>query len=90
MVKIKINQKKAQATLEFVFAFIVVMLIFYSCVKALQWAGIIFVRPIVSNESVKQNPPADNAEWWEFKDQMTRPSEEIPQLNLIFQESLMQ
>jgi len=33
---------KAQATLEFIFAFIVLLLIFYGAVRAMQWAGVVF------------------------------------------------
>jgi hypothetical protein len=43
--KLRLNHA-AQATLEFAFAFIVVVLILYSCVKALQWLGLVLGTPV--------------------------------------------
>jgi uncharacterized protein (UPF0333 family) len=38
--------RAAQATLEFVFAFIVLVVIFYGCVKTLQWLGVVLISPV--------------------------------------------
>ena len=37
---------KAQATIEFVFAFIVLIVMFYGAVKALQWLGLALASPV--------------------------------------------
>lgn len=42
----KIFPKKAQAAIEFTFAFIVVVVMFYACVKALQWIGVAMIGPV--------------------------------------------
>jgi|GEM_PF-648953 len=39
-------RKKAQATLEFTFAFIVAVLLVYAGVKALQWIGVVMIGPV--------------------------------------------
>jgi len=41
-----ILRRKAQATIEFVFAFIVLVVMVYGAVKAMQWLGVALVSPI--------------------------------------------
>ena len=41
-----VPRKRAQATLEFAFAFIVLVVIVYGCVKALQWIGVAMIGPV--------------------------------------------
>ncbi len=58
----------AQVTLEFIFCFLMVLLIFYSCVKAMQWFGKATIAPHAQHRSMHQsqtnaflqiNQPAD-------------------------------
>ena len=44
----------AQVTLEFTFCFLIVLLIFYSCVKALQWYGKAIIAPHVQQFSIHE------------------------------------
>ena len=76
---------KAQATLEFVFCFIVVLLIFYSCVKAMQWVGIALVRPSIEHKMITENPPDDDVWAGYLSNPLKLPKDELPDLDLVFQ-----
>jgi len=57
--KIKFS-KQAQATLEFTFCFIAVLLIFYGCVMAIRWAGVSMVERKKAQEELLITPVVDN------------------------------
>ena len=48
------KKREAQATLEFVFCILIVFLIFYSCVKAMQWTGKALVKPGTEHQTIWQ------------------------------------
>jgi hypothetical protein len=48
---------KAQATIEFAFTFIVLVFIFYSCVRVLQWMGVALVSSTSSHYQGLYNYP---------------------------------
>jgi len=82
----RLQKKQAQATLEFAFCFIVVMLLFYSCVKAMQWVGIALVRPRIDHQEVMRNPPNDvDVDWGDLMKPLDLPEGELPELDLVYQ-----
>ncbi len=80
----------AQATLEFIFCFLVLLLIFYSCVRALQWVGVALVRAVSEQDQVAQNPPNDfDLNPGAIGQPLLQPSGEVPDLRLMFKGQLI-
>ena len=80
---------KAQATLEFAFCLIVVFLIFYSCIKAMQWVGIALVRPSIEHKMITKNPPNDDVEAEFLSAPLKQSKDELPELDLVFQGNIL-
>ena len=84
------KKMQAQAILEFVFSFVIVALIFFSCVRSMQWVGFALVRPGLEQDEVKSNPAPDNADTWGWAwNALERPSGELPDLKLVFNGELI-
>lgn len=71
----------AQVTLEFIFCFLVVLLIFYSCVRALQWFGQAIVAPHHEHRKMHQTAP--------LTQQMETPSDHYPRIRLIYDDEFL-
>lgn len=85
-------QQTAQATLEFAFAFIVLVLIFYGCVKAMQWLGIIAISPIQQHYQGIYSysyTSQGNSSYASAVDQLSQGAKKFPQLKLVFPGHLM-
>ena len=80
----------AQATIEFVFAFMIVALMLYSCVKAMQWLGIALGSPVQNHyQGLYSWPGANNADPTVSPQQQltaadTATTQGMPKLRLIF------
>ncbi|MDP8265727.1 MAG: hypothetical protein P9M07_02140 [Candidatus Aceula meridiana] len=73
-------KRKAQVTLEFVFCFFIVMLIFYSCVKALQWLGKALIGPHYQQSRAYDSDGGLR----EVVDQMDAPVDQYTPLRLMY------
>jgi hypothetical protein len=80
---------QAQATIEFAFAFVVAILIFYSCVRVIQWVGVALVNPGLENEASKRNSPADNDAGSVLGESMGRFSGELPEPDFVFKNNVV-
>jgi len=72
---------KGQVTLEFVFCFLIIILIFYSCVKALQWVGITLVKTHREHTLIHQGTTATQ--------QLNNVSDDVPTMQLMYTGRLM-
>lgn len=84
----KIYQKRAQATLEFAFAFIVLVLIFYSVVRALQWLGPVLGSPVKLHYEGLYQGATSNSPQFNYVAQLKKADEkckaQLPRLKLVY------
>ncbi|HOD12842.1 MAG TPA: hypothetical protein PLO93_04085 [Candidatus Omnitrophota bacterium] len=82
----------AQATLEFAFAFIILVLIFYSVVRAMQWLGIVMLSPVQQHYQgiySYQYTNSANSSSASALHQLSHGDKKYPQLKLVFPGQLL-
>ncbi|MFA6379298.1 MAG: hypothetical protein WCX16_05930 [Candidatus Omnitrophota bacterium] len=87
-----IFQQTAQATIEFAFAFIVLVLIFYGCVRALQWLGIVLLAPSTTHYQGLYSWPGakDNCSTCSPVDQLNNVDAKLPKLKVVYPGQVVQ
>ncbi len=78
------NKLKGQATLEFAFCFLVVLLIFYSIVKTMQWIGVSFSQTANQHEVMYADGSSTGLHNYDPMDQLDAVNEKNPQMNIVF------
>ncbi|MDP8265173.1 MAG: hypothetical protein P9M12_06840 [Candidatus Aceula lacicola] len=79
----KRNKTKGQATLEFAFCFLVLLLFFYSVVKAMQWIGITLVKPSKEHRQMYAEGMSNSPNYNPLN-QLRGVDETLPKLDLVF------
>ncbi len=84
--------KTAQATIEFAFAFIVVVLVFYGCVKVMQWLGLGLGTPVENHRAGLHGQcqgASPSCEASSQLDESNFPSMSMPRLRAVFNGQLI-
>ncbi len=85
-------RKKGQVTLEFTFCFIIVLLFFYSVVKAMQWAGISLVFPVSNYQKgiAEYHAAHTGSHSAKVEDQLRGIDDKLPGMQLVYNGTLME
>ena len=85
--KDKKNRTKGQVTLEFTFCLFVVLLIFYSCVKTMQWLGRALAKPGIEHQAFREYDPGEGVGTRTASDMgspLEIPTGDLPPLDIIY------
>lgn len=80
----KKNKTRGQATLEFAFCFLVVLLIFYSIVKTMQWIGVSLSQTANQHEDMYADGSTTGLRDYDPMDQLKIVDEKNPKMEIVF------
>ncbi len=85
-------RKKGQVTLEFTFCFIIVLLFFYSVVKAMQWAGVSLASPTRKHQQgiAAYQTSVGGSNSARAYTQLRSIDDRLPRMNLVYNGILME